>query len=132
VKAYGEALKVLDHGLALQPDNPVLVSEKGAALAVQRRFAEALSLYDDWFARQGGPEDTPRYARLLRARGFALIELKRLDEAEAAYRQALEIEPDNAGAKHELAYIAELRAGQAGPKAIGLFRSDEAAKKAPD
>ena len=32
-------------------------------------------------------------------------------EAEKAYRDSLEIEPDHGGAKHEIGYIAKLRAG---------------------
>jgi Flp pilus assembly protein TadD len=38
-----------------------------------------------------------------------LVELGRLDEAEAALRAALELEPDSAVARQELEYIAELR-----------------------
>ena len=43
---------------------------------------------------------------MLRGRGLALTELKRLDEAEAAYRDALALEPGNALATSELQYIA--------------------------
>lgn len=128
-RQYAEASKALDHGLTLQPDNPYLVSEKGMVLVVRRQFPEALALYDDWFSRQmEDPPGTPNRARLLRARGFVLIELKRLDEAEAAYTEALEIEPDHKGARQELAYIQELRGGTASPKGIGVFTSEKAKK----
>ncbi|MFT4251466.1 MAG: tetratricopeptide repeat protein [Caulobacter sp.] len=103
----------LDKGLALQPDNLMLVTEKGMVLTVQRRHADALALYDATFENASGVllGDQQGKARLLRAKGFSLIELNRLEEAEAAYRASLEIEPDHGGAKHELAYITKLRAG---------------------
>ena len=47
---------------------------------------------------------------LERGRGVTLVELGRLDEAEAALRTALEIEPGHTGAESELRYIGELRA----------------------
>lgn len=50
-------------------------------------------------------------AHLQRGRGFALTELGRLDEAEAAYNEALKIDPNDDRAKHELEYIAHLKAG---------------------
>ncbi len=103
----------LDKGLALQPDNLMLVTEKGMVLTVQKRHAEALALYEATFENASGMllGDKQGKARLLRAKGFTLIELNRLDEAEAAYKASREIEPDHGGAKHELAYIAQLRAG---------------------
>ena len=50
-----------------------------------------------------------------RGRGFALIELRRLDEAEQSYRDSLVSEPNNPNALRELTYIRQLRAG--GPTA---------------
>lgn len=46
----------------------------------------------------------------LRCQGYALIEMQRWDEAEARYRQALVLDPNDAKAKNELTYIAEQRA----------------------
>lgn len=42
--------------------------------------------------------------------GFALIELRKLDEAEAVFNDSLKIEPANKVALNELAYIRDLRA----------------------
>lgn len=110
---YDKASEWLDKGLALQPENLMLVTEKGMVLTAQRRFADALALYDATFDKAAAflISDQQGKARLLRARGFSLIELGRLDEAEKAYRDSLEIEPDHGGAKHEIGYIAKLRAG---------------------
>ena len=110
-----EALVWLDRGLAFQPDNALLVTEKGSAMILQHRFAEAIAFYDaqppaDLLADLANPGAE---ARILRSRGFCLTELNRLDEAEAAYVKSLELEPDHGGAKAELDYIRKLKAGGA-------------------
>jgi tetratricopeptide (TPR) repeat protein len=46
-----------------------------------------------------------------RGRGFVLIEMGRLDEAEAAFKSSLAIDPDNPVALNELEYIEHLRKG---------------------
>lgn len=121
------AIAYLDKGLALQPDNLILITEKGMALTVLQRFSDALDLYQaaertDDVSKMLDPGGE---ARLLRSKGFVLIELNRLDEAEVAYTAALKLEPDHAGARGELDYIRKLRAG--GPQsAIGLFTGDQA------
>ncbi|AYV49253.1 hypothetical protein CFHF_13115 [Caulobacter flavus] len=119
----------LDKGLALQPDNLMLVTEKGMVLTAQRRFPDALALYDATFEKAGVflTSDQQGKARLLRSRGFALIELGRLDEAEADYKASLEIEPNHGGAKHELGYIAQLRAG-AQATGLQIMNGEEAMK----
>ena len=63
-------------------------------------------------------DETRRYARhlVLRGIGFALTELGRLQEAREAYEASLRIEPDNALAKNELAYLDRLQANAAGGK----------------
>lgn len=111
-----EALRVLDAGLTLENSTlglhqPLLISERGAALASMKRWPDALADYDKGLAL-AGLADSAR-ARLYRGRGFALTELGRLDEAEQAYRDSLKLAPGNAIAQQELDYIAHLRAGGA-------------------
>ena len=123
-----DAVKALDRGLALQPDNGGLVSEKGMALALLGRFPDVVDLYDGWLKAAPAGDASPHRARILRAKGYALIELDKLDEAEAVYRKALEIEPGHATAKAELDYIAKVKAGakgSAGSPAV-LTTSDKA------
>jgi Flp pilus assembly protein TadD len=55
------------------------------------------------------PSQRPYQAIALRGMGFSLIELNRLDEAERAFKQSLDIDPTNAVALNELAYIKDLR-----------------------
>jgi tetratricopeptide (TPR) repeat protein len=121
------AIAYLDRGLALEPNDAVLIGEKAAALSGLKRYADDVAMLDAWFAAK--VITTPaRYALLHRARGFALIELGRLDEAAAAYRTSLELEPGHPGAQHELAYIAHLKGG--GPAAPStLLTAGQAAGK---
>ena len=55
---------------------------------------------------------------MLRNRGYALTELRRLDEAQAAYEASLTLDPANALAENELRYIASLKAGAAPTKGV--------------
>jgi tetratricopeptide (TPR) repeat protein len=104
-----EAVAALDTGLGFEPANPLLISEKGAAYLALHQWDAALATYGGGLATEGlGASDR---ARLLRGKGEALIELKRYDEAVAAYNASLQLEPGNAIAANELAYIASVRAG---------------------
>jgi tetratricopeptide (TPR) repeat protein len=122
-----DALRVLDHGLALPTavpgsvlgqTRPNLVSERGAALTVLKRWPDALAAYTAGL-QLPGINDAVR-GLLLRGRGFALTELGRLDEAESAYRESLAVAPNSTVALKELAYLARLRAGArpTGPELI--------------
>lgn len=113
-----DAVRALDAGLALPPAVPGVPRSMVPALSVER--ANALGLMGRWqdalVAWERAlklPElSDPVKARMLRGRGVALIELKRLNEAELTFRSALALEPGNANAQNELAYIAALRAGR--------------------
>ena len=106
------ALAALDKGYALQPGEDGLVTERGVALIQLHRAPEAEAMYDKWLA-DGVSPDKDR-ARVLRARGYVRTEANRLEAAEADYRESLKLEPNHAGAKAELAYIAKMRAGGQG------------------
>jgi len=122
-----DALRALDAGLALPTaipgseagqTRPIMLSERGIALAALKRWPESLASYDRGLTING--LDPVQRAVLLRGRGFALIELGRLDDAEKANRDSLMVEPNNPRALQELTYIQRLRAG--GPMApTGIF-----------
>ena len=122
-----DALRVLDAGLALPTPimgsdmgqtRPLILSERGIALAALKRWDDSLASYDRALAIRGLVAQ--QRGILLRGRGFALIELGRLDDAEQAYRESLMVEPNNPRARQELTYIERLRAG--GPMApVELF-----------
>ncbi len=111
--AYDEAIAFLDKGLALQPDYLPLTAEKMGAIQGQRRWADALAVGDAALQVSGleGLLGSAGVGLVQRRRGFSLIELNRLDEAQAAYEASLKSDPDSEVAKGELEYIAKLRAG---------------------
>lgn len=115
-----DALRVLDAGLALPGgfpgehlgrSRPLMAGERGVAFAKMKRWSESLAAYDGGLALPG--LQARDRARLLRGRGFALIELNRVDEAETAFRDSLKAEPGNPLAFNELLYITQLRQGGA-------------------
>jgi tetratricopeptide (TPR) repeat protein len=107
---FDEAISWLDRGLALQPENQFLISEKATALSALSRKQEA---YDLLRAALDNPMAlTLDRARFQRMAGVILIDLDRLDEAEAALNESIRLQPNNPTARNELAYIARLRAGE--------------------
>ncbi|MDQ0465787.1 tetratricopeptide (TPR) repeat protein [Caulobacter ginsengisoli] len=104
-----DALEPLAKGLALQPGNAMLTGEQNAALIVLRRFPEALAANDLALAQPF--IDDVFHAQLLRNRGYVLIELGRMDEAETAYNESLKLAPGNRTALSELEFIRQRRAG---------------------
>jgi tetratricopeptide (TPR) repeat protein len=109
-RQYEEALKYLERGHELEPTNPKFTFEKAQALVHSGHKLQALALYET--VTEVGPYvSTPDIAVARRGRGFVLIELGRLDEAEAAFTSSLEIEPGNEIALGELQYIKQLRQG---------------------
>src|SRR5262249_33450357 len=63
-------------------------------------------------AREFSPAEvrTRELSRSMRGVGFVMIELGKLDEAERKFREALQLDPADAGAARELQYIEKLRA----------------------
>lgn len=126
MKRPDQALAVLDRGLAMQPHNLPLTIEKGSALMYMHRASDAVALYTAALDSNDMSIIMHR-ARLLKNKGVALIELGRLDEAEAALNESLKAEPNNASAQHELDYIRQLRAG--GPKEQFVLKTPTASPK---
>lgn len=117
VGQHADSERVLAAGLALPQSfglgqiRPMLLIERGAALAQLKRPGESLASYDE--ALKNPMVDDLTRAYVLRGRGSALIDLGRLDDAEASFKDSLKLAPDSKVAKNELQYIANLRAGQA-------------------
>jgi tetratricopeptide (TPR) repeat protein len=102
------AFQALQKGLELEPDHPHLWCEMGHLLQLLRRHEDALQCYlrAESVRAWASPQQK---GRALRGQGINLIDLGFLDEAEAALKRSLEIEPENQNALHELDYIAHLR-----------------------
>lgn len=124
VRNHADAIQWLDRGLALQPANWMLCLEKAVALGALRRHDEAVALIQMSLDRNMFLTDETR-ARLLRNKGIQLIDLKRLDEAEAALRESIRLLPNNPVAEHELRYIGQLRAGAPNSAPADIANQDE-------
>jgi len=96
--------------IALQPYHPLVMHEAAIILRGIGVVAEALAVLEKADHVPAWLMTPDRRALLERSRGVTLVELGRLDEAEAALRASLDLEPDSAVARRELEYIAELRA----------------------
>lgn len=109
-RQYADAVQVLERGLALQPLDHHLATEMIAALQGAGRHPDAYAIIRRLL---DSPEAAPTLdrSRFLRMAGVTLIDLNRLDEAEAALQDSIRLEPNNPIAHNELQYIAELRAG---------------------
>jgi tetratricopeptide (TPR) repeat protein len=97
-----EALSRLDAMARERPDrlDPMVV--KGQMLRVRERFAEAVTAYDAAVTRIDKVER--RHWALFYARGIALERAKQWPRAEADFRRALELEPDQPDVLNYLAY----------------------------
>jgi tetratricopeptide (TPR) repeat protein len=125
------ALDAVERGLALEPDHPLLLCEKGFVLGRMQRYEEALACYQQAFdARSWSPNF--QKAQALRGVGTTLIDLDRLETAEAALERSLEFEPNSEAAHNELAYIAQLRSHKKPHRAEGLKTNMKTRSKRED
>lgn len=110
------ALEILRKIEKLAPLSAGVLTETGYALNQLGRFDEALSIYKkahDLSIRYATQRSFK--ASALRGMSFALIDLRRLDEAEQALKKSLELEPTSHVALNELKYIQSLRSSRSGP-----------------
>jgi protein O-GlcNAc transferase len=87
LKRFDAALASYDKALALKPDYPVAVSNRGNVLKELKRYDEALKCYDDAIAL------APDYAEAFNNRGMTLNELRRFEDALAAYDKTIALKP---------------------------------------
>jgi tetratricopeptide (TPR) repeat protein len=117
---YPSALAALDAGLRLEK-NPNFALEKARVLSAMGEPESALALLEDLIPQLDESSSPKLRALALRAKGGTLIELDRLDDAEASYFDALKLEPESAVAKNQLAYIVARRRGA--PRASATTRA---------
>jgi hypothetical protein len=104
------AIMFLDASLALER-HPDAVTERALLAQHARTLDLALDLYSQ--ASTSRRSSDSQRARAWRGRGGVLIDMNRLDDAETAYRTALELEPGHRLALAQLDYIAKRRTGEA-------------------
>lgn len=106
------AREALEAGLVLQPYHVRMRNELGylqQGAGLSERALETFRMAE--LAARDARDDEGRAAltRAMRGIGYALIELDRLDEAEAKFREVLRIDRKDQYAKDELEYIRYLR-----------------------
>ena len=114
-----EAKDVLERLLPMAPYNSQYKSELAHVLSMLGQPLRSLSLYREAESNaefDGKDEQAHWHAVALRGQGYALVELGRWDEAEAAYRKSLTFEPDSQLAKGELGFIRDQRPKAQAPR----------------
>jgi len=100
-----QALTELDRLAAERPDSYEPLSRKGNLLRSEERFAEAVVAYDGAIERlQAQGEIEPRHWSLLYFRGIALERSDQWERAEADFKHALGLQPDQPYVMNYLAY----------------------------
>ncbi len=101
---YASAHDVYAKGLLNDPNYNSLIMEDTLTLAALHRSPEALTQLDAYLARNPDLPDE-LMANAQRKRGYVLVELERWDEAEAAYKESLKLDPEDETSQGELEYI---------------------------
>lgn len=111
-----EAEELVKRAIDMAPANALYLAELGHILHVKKQWQEALAIFTqaEEAAENFSPQEVQavELTRAKRGIGFSLIELNRLDEAEAKFKECLEIDPKDEGALRELEYIEHLRQSQ--------------------
>lgn len=108
-----EAQAMEEIAVELSPSNATYLAELGHIHQIAGRSATALELFKraETAARVTSPDEveTLELTRALRGQGYALGEMWRLDEAEARYRESLEVDPNDEKSRDEIEYLQSLR-----------------------
>ncbi len=107
-KDFEAALKDYERARLNEPDSLALASEISSTLSMLGRAQDSYDAAAAFLAAHPSLSDKDK-ATLLRREGYALIDLGRLDDAEAAYNQSLKLDPGNATALGDLDYIRQQR-----------------------
>ena len=91
-KKYGEALKIFEKAIEINPDFAEAWNGKGVALDDLKRNEDALEAYDKAI------DINPDFAEAWNNKGSALVDLTKHEEALNAFEKAIEINPDFAEA----------------------------------
>ncbi|WP_146039261.1 MULTISPECIES: tetratricopeptide repeat protein [unclassified Variovorax] len=108
-----EARRAIERAIELAPANAQFRSELGHIYQIDKSWTKALEVFTE--AERAtefslDDEKVRHQTRALRGQGFALIEMGRLDEAEARYRRCLALDANDPVAQMELRLIESLRA----------------------
>jgi tetratricopeptide (TPR) repeat protein len=113
LKRSAEAGMALQKAAEMAPLNAHYVNEYAEWHKASRNWQQAIDMFRKAMSlTEFAPADYQDQfrARSLRGVGFSLIELGNLDDAEAAFKESLTLQPGNTVALAELEYIGQLRA----------------------
>ncbi len=113
LKQLDGSVLFLERAVTMAPLHPHYLSELGYAYQAQKQWQKSYDLYAraaDAAKREGGERQKKSLRRAWFGMAYDLVELGRLDEAEAVYRKCLELTPDDKQVKDELQYVIEQRA----------------------
>lgn len=111
----------IDRALALEPDQATLLNEKATILQSAGKHEEAIG-YNLKVTQLGRCATLAARSRAWRSQGISLIELGRLDEAEAALDESLRIDPGNSRTIGELKYLERMRGKNPKKAPLGIGR----------
>jgi serine/threonine-protein kinase len=124
LRRYDEAERSLRRALAERPEDPSASLNLADCLFLNRRTAEARTLYESIVAT-ADRQATPGNWQLLGVKAQALAHLGRTVEAVEAIQQALRLTPDNA----QLAYEAAVVYALLGDRGSALFHARQASSR---
>ncbi|MGE7139413.1 hypothetical protein ACQKIE_17450 [Luteibacter sp. NPDC031894] len=113
---FRDAEAELKKALALSPRDAQYATELAYVYQMEGRFADSLELFKsvpemlDTMEGWGDAEKKEFHCKSLRGQGYNLVELKRLDEAEAAYKACVAVIPGEPKSLAEIEYINGARA----------------------
>lgn len=108
-----EAEALLRKAVELAPMNSLFIGELGYHIQMTGDNQAALEMFKRAeAATEFSPDEARNFekGRALRGQGYALVELGKLDDAEAAYKAALKLDPDDKKSQGELEYIRQRKA----------------------
>lgn len=120
-----DARSYLAKALKSSPFNSIYLSESGHYYQQEKNWKEANKVFirAAECARIYSPDDVrlSELSRALRGRGYCLVEMGQLDEAEAIYLECLKLNPDDAIARDELEYTQDQKIFQAAHVSPGMI-----------
>lgn len=111
-----EAKASIERAVQMSPSNAQFLAELGNQHIRARNWNASLETFQraETAARDFSPEDSKQFelGKALRGQGYALVELNRLSEAEAAYNKAISLNSRDRMAIAELKYVQSLKKKQ--------------------
>lgn len=116
--AVAQVKALVEKAAALAPSNAEFLGGLGFIYQQEKNWPLSLAWYQkaEAAAREYSPRNVAAEELLaaLHGKAYALIELKRFDEAEKALRECLAVDKSDANAQKELRYIESVKAKQGG------------------